>query len=110
VATFMDRLMLAPAASTAVRTDILQHPYVPLLMDVDAAEAVRAGKEPFYIAPPLPGESGPYAEGRSWIPGRRHSRMVNVVFVGGHVLASRAPERESWDWAYQGDTPKAAAP
>jgi prepilin-type N-terminal cleavage/methylation domain-containing protein/prepilin-type processing-associated H-X9-DG protein len=110
VTIFMGRPMLAPAASTAVRTDILHHPYVPLLMDVDAVEAVRAGREPFYIAPPLPGEISPYADGRSWIPGRRHGRMVNVVFVGGHVLASRAPEREPWDWAYQGETSKALAP
>ena len=98
---FRGARVLAPAASTHVRSEILQHPYVPLIMDVDGREAARRGVEPFYMAPPVPGVEGPYSDGRHWMPSRRHGGKINVSFVGGHVLRSDCPGREKWDWAYQ---------
>jgi len=98
---------LAPVMATHVRADILNHPYVPLVLDVDGSRATdpqQHGPLPFYTAPPLPGVDDPYADPRRfWAPSRRHHGMTNVAFVGGHVLSSVRPERESWDWAYQAE-------
>ncbi len=103
VMTFGGRQVLAPGASTHLGPGILNHPYVPLLMDVNGAEAGRRGLEPFYCAPPRAGEFGPYAGGRYWIPAARHRGRVNVAFIGGHVLSSDHPESEAWDWGFQAD-------
>lgn len=101
---FLGRLVLAPAAATRVRVDVLQHPYVPLLMDVDGEAAVRRGLEPFYAAPPpAVDDEGPYSDGRYWFPSKRHGGYTNVVFVGGHVSSSQHPGAEQWDWVYQAE-------
>jgi prepilin-type processing-associated H-X9-DG protein len=101
VVEFQGNSVLAPAAATQVRPEVLNHPYVPLLIDVDGHEATARGLEPFYTAPPLEGQSGPYSNGRYWVPSTRHRGRTNVAFVGGHVLSSTRPEREPWDWQYQ---------
>ena len=101
VVDFMGTPVLAPAAATHVRPDVLHHPYVPLIIDVDGHEAAARGLEPFYLAPPLEDDSGPYGDGRYWMASRRHGRRTNVAFVGGHVLSSERPEQEAWDWQYQ---------
>ncbi len=93
--------LLSPVAGTQLRSNVLDHPYVPLLMDVDGEEATRRNIEPFYTAPPRLGEDGPYADGRYWMPSRRHSGRTNVAFVGGHVLSSEHPEKETWNWGFQ---------
>jgi prepilin-type N-terminal cleavage/methylation domain-containing protein/prepilin-type processing-associated H-X9-DG protein len=101
-ASFRGRPVLAPAAATSVSSRILQNPYVPLMLEVDGPAAVAARHEPFYIAPPLDdGDRGPYSSGRYWAPSTRHAGDMNVVFVGGHVLSSQHPQRETWDWSYQ---------
>ncbi|MCB9849313.1 MAG: type II secretion system protein [Phycisphaerales bacterium] len=94
--------LLAPVSLTTVRADILSHPYVPLVMDVNGKHATEHGIEPFYIAPGAPGGSDPYAGDRYWMPSPRHGKLTNVAFVGGHVLASAHPEREAWNWDYSG--------
>lgn len=103
VIEFKGRKLLAPAASASVRANILHHPYVPLIMDVDGEDIVHRGFEPFYAAPPLEDTSDPYSTGRFWAPSTRHRGKTNVAFVGGHVLSSTHPERERWNWAYQAD-------
>ncbi len=103
VVKFMGKDVLAPAASTHVRPDVLSHPYAPLVMDVDGRTAVARGLEPFYTAPPRPGATDPYANGHYWMPSARHGRVTCVGFVGGHVLTSPRPERERWDWGYQAE-------
>ena len=100
---FKGSYVLAPAAATHVRRSILSRPYVPLLMDIDGQTAEQRGIEPFFTAPPLKQIPDPYAEGRYWIPSKRHDGRACVVFVGGHVLKSANPEQEHWDWAYQAD-------
>jgi len=97
------RVALAPVASTYVRGTIQDHPSVPLIIDVDGAEAVRRRIDPFYIAPPIEDRSDALQDGRYWMPSARHRGKVNVGFVGGHVLASARPEWESWDWGYEAD-------
>jgi len=92
---------LAPERLTQVRSNIVNHPYVPLVMDVDGESAARSGHSPFYIAPPRPGVDDPYANGRYWMPSDRHEGKTNVAFVGGHVLASSDPASEGWNWDYQ---------
>ncbi|MBU0717712.1 MAG: type II secretion system GspH family protein [Planctomycetes bacterium] len=101
VVDFRGKQILAPSASTHVSTRILNHPYVPLAMDVDGQEAARRGIEPFYMAPGLPGVDDPYSNGRYWMPSKRHGGKTVVAFVGGHVLTSTQPEEERWDWEYQ---------
>ena len=103
VVEFKGSFVLAPAAATHVRRDILSHPYVPLLMDVDGRTAAARGIEPFYTAPPLSEATDPYAEGRYWMPSKRHDGRTCVVFVGGHVLKSANPAEERWDWTYQAE-------
>ena len=92
--------LLAPVSTTHVRASILHHPYVPLVMDVDGEGAVNAGLEPFYIAPSRQEVDDPYAQDRFWFPSDRHAGATNVAFVGGHVLTSRHPQREVWNWEY----------
>ncbi len=104
VVDFMGNQVLAPAAATRVTKAVLQHPYTPLLLEVDGRAAVAQDLAPFYMAPPLPGqEDAPYGAGRYWTPALRHAGRMNVVFVGGHVLSSAQPAQESWDWSYQAD-------
>jgi prepilin-type N-terminal cleavage/methylation domain-containing protein/prepilin-type processing-associated H-X9-DG protein len=104
VIPFGSGFRLSPAPATSLRFDILLHPYVPLILDVDGRDMVQRHLEPFYIAPPVPEEGdGPYASGRYWAPGRRHSAGSNILFVGGHVLSSAHPATEPWDWSFHAD-------
>lgn len=98
---FKEKRVLAPAASTVVRDDILGHSYVPLAFDADGDEAARRSIEPFYSAPAVGDADDAYATGNYWFPSARHRGKTNVAFVGGHVLTSEAPATERWDWAYQ---------
>lgn len=93
-------VVMAPVAVTSVRRDILNHPYVPLVMDVDGEAIVAAGRDPFYIAPPSSQPGDPYATNRFWAPGNRHGKQTNVAFVGGHVASSIDPQSEVWNWSY----------
>jgi prepilin-type processing-associated H-X9-DG protein len=103
VVDFRGKQILAPAAATHVSARVLDHPYVPLVMDVDGREAAKKGIDPFYIAPPIPETDDPYASGRYWLPSKRHRGKTIVAFVGGHVLSSSEPEEERWDWGYQAE-------
>lgn len=95
--------LLASPTATYLSARILDRPYVPLILDVDGKRAVASGVDPFYIAPPIPGVDDPYAAGRYWSPARRHNGKTIVGFLGGHVLNSEMPEKERWDWGYQGE-------
>jgi len=93
---------------TLVRSDILQHPNVPIAFDVDGEEAEYKGKAPYFTAPPL--EDGrkdiytpPYGD-VLWFPSYRHAGKMNVVFVGGYVRSTAsAVDEHGWDWKYQPD-------
>lgn len=98
------RMRLASERSTVIRNNILNRPYVPLMIEVDGNEAkFQKIADPFYIAPPLENRMDPYASGRYWSPSQRHRGRTNVAFVGGHVLSSETPADEAWDWSYQAD-------
>ncbi len=98
-------LVLASKTSTHVGSNVVSHPYVPLLFDVDGREAVNRGVSPFYSAPRgRVGIGDPYASELLWFPSARHRGGTNVAFVGGHVQTSRKPAREPWDWEYQPPT------
>ncbi len=85
-----------------LRSDILSHGNVPLLMDVDGLSAQDQGVNPLYIAPSLDSQ-GPYADDRVWMPGLRHGGKANIAFVDGHVESSAEPASEpDFDWSYQG--------
>lgn len=101
VINFKDRKFLAPSSSVMVRSNILNHPYVPLLIDVDGQLAKSRNLEPFYTAPPRPNTDDPYTSGNYWMPSDRHGSKTNVAFIGGHVLSSKKPEKEHWNWDYQ---------
>lgn len=104
VVNFRGKDILAPTAAALVSPRILDHPYVPLAMDVDGAKLVERGIDPFYLAPKVGDADDPYATGRYWTQSTRHGRSVNVAFVGGHVLTSQHPDEEHWDWSYQAET------
>lgn len=101
---FGGRPFPAPAILTP---KILQYPNVPLLLDVDGAAAVGAGRQPFYIAPPVLDDKTVdiYESGRFWFPSFRHGGQVNVGFVGGQVISSLNPLQEPWwRWNFQLDS------
>lgn len=100
---FKGKKLLSGVASTTVHRGILNHPYVPVIMDVDGKEAVQRSLDPFYTAPPLNGVDDAYADGKYWMPSDRHAGQTNVAFVGGHVLRSAKPADEHWDWSYQAE-------
>ncbi len=95
--------ILAKKEDTTITSRVMDRPYVPLLFDIDAPKAAVEGVDPFYSAPPI-GVDDPYASGKYWNPSGRHRGRTNVAFVGGHVLTSRHPAKESWDWTYQAET------
>lgn len=95
------RTAFAPVNLSFLPSSILDHPFVPLMLDVDGAEALRRNLLPFYLAPPIAGDDSPFSTGRYWLPTRRHPGGMNVAFVGGHVLRSLRPENESWNWNYR---------
>ncbi|MEC9373242.1 MAG: prepilin-type N-terminal cleavage/methylation domain-containing protein [Planctomycetota bacterium] len=80
----------------------LQHPNAPLAWDVDGELAYEKRQRPVISAPTL-GSQAVYAGERYWFPALRHNRMMNVAFLGGHVLSSSAPlDEPGWEWSYQG--------
>ncbi|MCC7292060.1 MAG: type II secretion system protein [Phycisphaerales bacterium] len=95
---------LSMVSNSFLSSRALEHPFAPLVIEVDGAAAKRASGYPFYVAPPIPGRDDPYSDGKYWSPSRRHAGKTLVGFVGGHVLKSEAPQRESWDWSYQAET------
>jgi prepilin-type processing-associated H-X9-DG protein len=95
--------VLADKENTTITSRVIDRPYVPLIFDVDASQAASQGVTPFYSAPPV-ADDDPYASGKYWNPSDRHRGRTNVAFVGGHVLASQNPGKESWDWKYQAET------
>lgn len=94
-----------PYPAAAVLTPaILQHPNVPLLIDVDGKLADDNNKLPYYTAPPIHDDKDVdiYESGNSWFPSKRHRGKLNVGFIGGHVLSSSDPVTEPWwRWSYQ---------
>lgn len=95
------KTLLSPSSITTVRSNILNHPYVPLFIDVDGKEASSRNIEPFYTAPPRQDSHDPYSSGKYWMPSTRHGSRINVAFIGGHVLSSEKPQEENWNWDYQ---------
>lgn len=100
VVKFGSKTVLAPTLVTRVRAEVLSHPYVPLVFDVNGDAAVSAGLDPFYVAPASGNSNDPYRGNRFWFPSKRHAGKTNTAFVGGHVLSSLNPEKESWNWGY----------
>jgi len=100
---FKGKQHFSGVATTTVHRGILNHPYVPVIMDVDGEEAVQRSIDPFYTAPPLKGVDDAYADGKYWMPSDRHAGQTNAAFVGGHVLRSAQPADEHWDWSYQAE-------
>ncbi len=100
---FKGNVLLASVAATSVHREIVNRPYVPILIDVDGEQAKARSIEPFYTAPPRDDVEDAYADGKYWIPSDRHNGQTNVAFMGGHVLRSATPADEQWDWTYQAD-------
>jgi prepilin-type N-terminal cleavage/methylation domain-containing protein/prepilin-type processing-associated H-X9-DG protein len=94
------RSALAPTALTFLRESVIDHPYTPLAMDVDAEAAISANHDPFYISPAIDGVDDPYASNRFWFPSDRHRGTTMVAFIGGHVQRSKSPATEGWSWRY----------
>lgn len=104
VVRFRGERMLAPPASAFLTPQSLNHPYAPLIVEVDGRAARTRGINPFYIAPAIGQKDDPYAENRYWAPSTRHSGQTIVGFLGGHVLTSTRPDAEHWDWSYSAAT------
>lgn len=95
---FRGRLRLV---RTLLDSDVLDHPAIPIVFDIDGRVAEEKNKRPYFSAPPVPLED-PYSRGAYWFPSTRHGARTNVAFTGGHVLSSTNAEREpGWNWGYQ---------
>lgn len=82
-------------------SEILEHPSVPLMWDVDGEIAKRNDVSPVFSAPSLDSR-GPFARDRYWFPAMRHGGSANFALMDGSVMATRTPLREEgWDWAFQ---------
>ena len=96
-----------PAPANAYLTPkILQHPDVPLLLDVAGEKAVADNRLPYYTAPQVLNDKivDIYESGKHWFPSLRHRGRLNIGFIGGHVLSSSHPTTEPWwKWNYQPD-------
>ena len=84
---------------------IMKMGMAPLAFDADGRAAVDALPNentdgPVYGTPSVEGEPSTFYKNR-WHPAMRHLKRMNVAFVGGHVLSSSDPERETgWRWKY----------
>lgn len=96
---YRERLTPSPAPIPYRLTqDILSRPQVPLVWDVDGAEAVARGGSPFFTGPSLDSPAI-FAGDQFWFPGMRHNGAANFAFIDGHVEASARPlEQPTWQW------------
>lgn len=75
---------------------ILNHPYTPLLFDVDAEAAMKeVGQSefsiPFFCTPD-------FLLDNYWFPAMRHRGRMIISFVGGHVASTKTPLADyRWD-------------
>ncbi len=74
-----------------------------LFAEGHTAAAAARGHEPFYMAPSVADDDGPYADNEYWLPSLRHGGQMNVAFVGGHVVSTSTPQTETWDWQFQAE-------
>lgn len=90
--------VFAPLIS--LRSDILDHTQIPLAWDVDGREAGRRGAEPIFSAPTLD-STQVFANDRMWYPSMRHGGVMQIAFMGGHVVATSRPlEQSQWRWDF----------
>lgn len=83
-----------------LRSSILEDANVPLAWDVDGALAKAYGVAPVFSTPTLESPIF-YPKDKYWFPAKRHNGGLNVAFIGGHVLKTRAPlEEDSWRWEF----------
>lgn len=73
---------------------------IPLVWDVDGAQAKRVGTSPVFSAPSA-GSTNLFAGGRFWYPGMRHLSALNIAFIDGHVDSTVRPlEEPNWAWGF----------
>ncbi len=82
--------------------DIMQHGMTPLVWDVDGEEAFHDKNWIPQFTGPSVQDRGFYANEMVWFPGTRHNGTMNIAFIGGQVVSTKEPLRESnWRWDYQ---------
>jgi prepilin-type processing-associated H-X9-DG protein len=102
-----------------LNSKILDKGMVPLAFDIDGKAAAEEASDPQFGGRPDvkdgPLFGTPYLEGvdgrtdykiynYKWFGAMRHNKQMTVAFIGGHVLSSADPVRESgWKWAYHPD-------
>jgi prepilin-type N-terminal cleavage/methylation domain-containing protein/prepilin-type processing-associated H-X9-DG protein len=73
---------------------------IPLLWDIDGAEAGRRGLPPVFSAPARSSQ-WLFVGDQYWFPGKRHAGKLNVAFVDGRVDASNSPlTQPGWAWDF----------
>lgn len=78
---------------------------IPLMWDVDGAQAAARAVTPLLSGPSQPG-STLFAGDRYWFPGLRHGGELNVAFIDGHVESSRTPlAKSAWAWGFDAGDP-----
>ncbi len=91
------RVRVRPVELTS---EILEHPTVPLMWDVDGAVADANNLSPVFSGPAMGGD-GPFARNRYWFPAMRHAGAMNLTFIDGSVRSTKRPLEETLDWGYQ---------
>jgi prepilin-type N-terminal cleavage/methylation domain-containing protein/prepilin-type processing-associated H-X9-DG protein len=83
-----------------LRSDILENTMVPLVWDVDGADALLKQNQPVFSAPALDSKQV-FANDRMWSPSMRHGGAMQVAFIDGHVVSTSKPLNESgWNWGF----------
>lgn len=100
-AEYLDHRGRWRTTAVSLTSRILSAGRVPLLMDVDGAEAQRRDITAHFIAPEA-GSQAVFADDIYWFPSMRHNGRAQVAFVDGSVDSSSDPANETgWDWGYQ---------
>lgn len=87
--------------SVSLTSRIFSAGRVPLVIDVDGAEAQRRDVTPHFVAPSA-GSQAAFADDIYWFPALRHHGRAQAAFVDGSVESSADPANEpGWDWSYQ---------
>jgi len=93
------------AQQVRLTSNIMNHPLIPLMWDIDGQVAADKGVSALFSAPAL---DSPFvfAQDRYWFPGMRHGGKGNFTFIDGHVVESSRPLQErDWRWQYRPPIP-----
>jgi len=101
----LDRRGRPRPKTVTLSPDVLDQGMTPLVWDVDGDVARQQRKYAEFSAPATKLDHGAkdyfFGNGASWFPSMRHNGVMHVAFIGGQVLSTKTPLRQSsWRWGF----------